>query len=176
MPALIRVEGLRELQQALKDAENGSLRAMRKELRSVLGPIVVDARARFSALPGTGPRTAQTVKGFVRPGGIGVQFGSAGRGPGKGFEYGREFGARHVHVSTFQQNRPTGPVLVTRTIDYTAPSMFGPWTGNRFTLFGAGQVSGRAFNPAVQAGARLATHKIDKVLDGYARRVLTATD
>lgn len=163
---ILQVKGLKELQAALKDAEDGSLRDMRKAMRSALLPIVADAKGRFEGLGGTGPRTAGTVRSFNTSNGIGVQFGG-----NKGYEFGREFGARYHRISTFTQRRPSGPVQVTRRMDYSKPSIFGPWTGNRF-LLKSGRVSGRAFNPAVQDHWRVASKAINKVLDDYSKKIL----
>lgn len=168
---IIQVHGLKELQAALKDAADGSLPAMRKAMRAALAPIVADAKSRFEALGGSGARrTASTVRPFTTATGIGVQFG------GKyGFEFGKEFGARYQRISTFTQKRPSGPVQVTRQMDYAKPTVFGPWTGNRFTLK-EGRISGRAFNPAVQDHWRVASTEINKTLDTYRQKILSATD
>lgn len=170
MTVILHVRGLRELQAALKAAEDGSLRDMRRAMRAALAPIVADAKGRFEALGGTGSRTAVTVRPFTTTTGIGVQFGG-----NKGYEMAREFGAKYKRISTFPQRRPTGTVQVTRIMDYSTPQMFGPWTGNRFMLT-SGTVSGRAFNPAVQDHWRVASAQMTKALDSYARKLLAAGD
>lgn len=163
---LLQVKGLKELQQALRDAEDGSLRDMRKAIRTALAPIVADARSRFEGLGGTGARTAATVRSFNTANGFGVQFGGKA-----GYEFGREFGARYHRISTYQMKGAAG--LVTRQMNYASPRIFDTWTGNRFTLT-SGAVSGRAFNPAVQDHWRVASKAISKVLDDYAKKILAA--
>lgn len=165
---LLQVKGLKELQQALKDAEDGSLRDMRKAIRTALVPIVADARSRFEGLGGTGARTAATVRSFNTANGFGVQFGG-----NKGYEFGREFGARYQRISTFTMHTKTGSAQVTRRMNYASPRVFGPWTGNQFMLT-SGNVSGRAFNPAVQDHWRVASTAINKVLNDYAKKIEAA--
>lgn len=166
MPVVFKVTGFKEIQQALKAVEDGSLRDMRQAIRTALLPAVVDAKARFEGLGGSGARrTASTVRAFATANGIGVQFG------GKyGFEFGKEFGAKGNKTSTFAQKRPSGTVQVTRTIDYANPHIFNTWTGNQFALTG-GAISGRAFHPAVQAHWRVASAEMSKVLGRYADKI-----
>lgn len=171
---LMEVKGLRSLQRGLKALGDGSQQEMRKALRAALAPIVADARGKFVALGGTGPRTSRTVKGTITQTGIGVQMGGKG-GKAQGYELGREFGAR-VHLTTYQLRAPSGVVTARRVFDYGKPTVFDKWTGNQWVNFEGRAVSGRAFTPAVQRGSDRVGQQIDTVLSHYADRVLGGTD
>lgn len=153
--AVLYVKGLTELRQALR-ASSGKMNTMlRDELHAALAPIIADARSRFNALPGTGKRTAPAVSGRATETSIAVLLRKD-----VGFEFGREFGAKGTRSVTFQRRRPGGgTATVTRTIDYSRPTIFGPWTGNQFS-WPPEPTSGHAFYPAAAQGGEAAAQRI----------------
>lgn len=152
--AVLYVKGLTELRQALKASEGKMDTMLRKELHAALAPIIADARGRFEALPGVGKRTAPAVGGSAGPKSIAVYLREE-----FGFELGREFGAKGPKSVTFQQRRRGGTATVTRTIDYSKPTIFGPWSGNQFS-FPPDPTSGHAFYPAAAQGGEAAAQRI----------------
>lgn len=164
--AVLYVQGLAGVQKSAKALEDGTDRALRKELRAALAPIVAQAKASFRSLPGVGRRTATTVRGSVTGRGVAVQF--SGR---FGFEQGREWGAKpRVKPATYQLRTPAGPVTATRFLDYSRPSIFGQWQGNQFSVAPGGRVSGRAFHPAVKDGLDDAVDRVVATIDRYANQ------
>jgi hypothetical protein len=149
---------------------------LQQTLRGLLAPTILEAKSRFSSLGGTGRRTAATVKGFVRQSSIGFQMGARGA-EGVGFELGREFGAKPPGQSTKRRSphtyfvrTPAGYRRAERTIDYSDPDIFGPWTGNQFQpeLHGPEGVSGHAFYPSIARSYEELQRKIVDVLeDGF---------
>lgn len=173
---VLRLNGVTELSKAAKAAGDGLDKELRSDLRKALGPIVADARRRFSSLPGTGPRTARTVKGSVTQKGISVSMG--GRGSvAAGYELGREFGSKGGKFLAYEMKGggwATGwRGQVRRFMPYDRPAVFGPWTGNQLTL-NPSTVSGHAFYPAIAHGATAAVADITKTLEQYVGRVADA--
>jgi hypothetical protein len=63
---------------------------------------------------------------------------------------------------------------MTAAIPYSSPRIFDSWTGNQFDLGESGdrlrvtKTSGRAFYPAIGAGAQNVFERLGKVADKYA--------
>lgn len=178
------MSGLVESIEAARLAGDDWGKATLREIRQALNPMRDDIRNSFEALPGTGPRTAKTVKASITARGAGISFGSA-KAP---YAMGREFGAKRSQTRSYirrvQSGRLAGRkvgsgsqrVTVSR-IPYNRDSIFGPWTGNDFDLGEAGgrltfdKVSGHAFYPGVGKGAQnvfdALSHIADKTIDRF---------
>lgn len=177
----VQLRGLVETIEAAKLAQDEWGKATLREIRRAINPIRDDVRNKFQELGGTGPRTAATVRATVTQRGAGVQFGSA-KTP---FAMGREFGAKRTQTRTFIRRVQTGRNASrvvgggsTRAsvshIPYNRDSIFGPWTGNDFSLGDAGGrltfdvVSGHAFYPNIGKGAQ----NVYDALDHIAQRTI----
>lgn len=177
----VRVVGLSETLEAAKAAEKGLQRDVLKELRRVLTPLRSKIRNEFSALGGTGPRVATTVRTSTTSKSVGVIFGNA-KHP---YSMGREFGAKRNSTRPFMVStgrfatrgtaRGTRAEVV-RRIPYSSDSIFGPWTGNQFEIgesngrLTLGDVSGRAFYPTIGAGAQNVYDQLEKIAGSYVDR------
>lgn len=82
----IRIEGLRELERALKAADVDAAKGLRKELREAAKIVSLDARARAGRF---GARTAMGMVPRVRSGLVAVAEQSRGRTTGKRPDFGR---------------------------------------------------------------------------------------
>lgn len=163
----LRVTGLSETIEAAKAATDEWGKAVLREIRKAITPIRNEARQKFEALGGVGPMVAQTVRVSVSSRGAAVL---AGGGKAAPVVMGREFGAKRKSTRPHQRR---GTKTVAR-IPYSSPSIFGPWTGNQFDVgfsggrLNVGEVSGRAFYPAVGAGAE----KVYRALEGVTERTV----
>ena len=164
MPFVVQVHGFTEFRAAVKAAAPELDKELQKTLRASIQPIAADARARLSALGGTGPKTAERVRTSVTKSAVAVGFTAVG-----GYEFGREFGAKGYRVSHYEMRTRRGRVSVTRAINYAKPSIFGPWTGNRFTLDSG--VSGHGVFPAAAAGGERAVAEITAAMDRIVNRM-----
>jgi hypothetical protein len=171
----IYVEGLDTLVFRAAATSREMRQEVRREIRRIVRPTVKDARDRFEQLGGTGPRVAKTVRLTFKGDDIALSFG----GRAAPFAAGREWGAKRDwtrrHVAQVGWRGRGGRKVVARNMGYSSnPKMFGPWTGNQFTLGTAGtrmtvqDVSGRAFYPAI--ADRLVT--VDEQLQAYVGRKL----
>lgn len=180
--------GLEETIAAATAAEKDVQQAIMRELRRELRPLASDIRDRFRQLGGTGARTATTVRSQVNAKSVAVRMGNA-KHP---YALGREFGAkreqtrphfRRVQSGKYAARKVGGGsrrVVVAR-IPYASDRIFGPWTGNQYDLGESGgrlvvtQESGKAFYPAIGAGAQNVWDRLSKVAEKYADAFPTTT-
>ena len=149
----IYVEGLDAVVLAAAAEGKDVRRKLQARIRKLVRPAVVDARNRFQALPGTGPRVAKSVRLQFKGEAAVLSFG------GLPFAFGREFGAKREWTRRHIAKIGSGgkAVVVARKMGYGSnEKIFGKgWTGNRFDIGTAGtrltiqQPAGRAFYPAV---------------------------
>lgn len=173
--------GLEETIAAASAAEKDLKTAVLREIRRELNPIRDDIRKRFRGLGGTGPRVATTVRSTVTAKSAMVRMGNA-KHP---YSLGREFGAKRNRTRPFIRRVQTGAYvtrragggqqrIMTAAIPYSSPRIFDSWTGNQFDLGESGdrlritKTSGRAFYPAIGAGAQNVFERLGKVADKYA--------
>lgn len=81
----IRVEGLRELERALKASDKDAAKGLRKELREAAKVVSLEARSRFSGVDGY---SAMGIRPRVRSGLVAVAEQSRKRTTGKRGDYG----------------------------------------------------------------------------------------
>jgi hypothetical protein len=164
----LQVSGLTETVEAARAASDEWGKAVLREIREAITPIRDEARAKFEALGGVGPKVAATVRVSVSSKGATVLAGGGKVAP---FIMGREFGADRLQTRPFQRR---GGRRTVANIPYAKDSIFGPWTGNQFVIgfsggrLNLGEVSGRAFYPSVGAGAE----KVYKALEGVAAKTI----
>ncbi len=175
------MQGLEETIAAASAAEKDLKTAVLREIRRELNPIRDDIRKRFRELGGTGPRVATTVRSTVTAKSAMVRMGNA-KHP---YSLGREFGAKRNRTRPFIRRVQTGAYvtrragggqqrIMTAAIPYSSPRIFDSWTGNQFDLGESGdrlrvtKTSGRAFYPAIGAGAQNVFERLGKVADKYA--------
>ena len=181
------MSGLEETIQAAQSAEKDLRTVMQREIRRELRPLVSDIKGRFRDLGGTGPRVATTVRSQVNSKGAAVRMGNA-QHP---YSLGREFGAKKeqlgeekrtaAHFRTYQSGPMARRVVgggqrrvISARIPYWKDSIFGPWTGNQFSLgesngrLTVDQASGKAFYPAIGVGAQNVFERLKTVADKYA--------
>ena len=175
------MQGLEETIAAASAAEKDLKTAVLREIRRELNPIRDDIRKRFRGLGGTGPRVATTVRSTVTAKSAMVRMGNA-KHP---YSLGREFGAKRNRTRPFIRRVQTGAYvtrragggqqrIMTAAIPYSSPRIFDSWTGNQFDLGESGdrlrvtKTSGRAFYPAIGAGAQNVFERLGKVADKYA--------
>lgn len=176
----ITVSGLEETIQAAQSAEKDLRTVMQREIRRGLRPLVSDIKGRFRDLGGTGPRVATSVRSQVNSKGAAVRMGNA-KHP---YSLGREFGAKRGQTRPFFRTVQSGALVSRRVgggdrrvgvsrIPYSKDSIFGPWTGNQFSLGEAGgrltveESSGKAFYPAIGVGAQNVFERLKTVADKY---------
>ena len=177
----LTVQGLEETIAAASAAEKDLKTAVLREIRRELNPIRDDIRKRFRELGGTGPRVATTVRTSVTAKSAMVRMGNA-KHP---YSLGREFGAKRNRTRPFFRRVQSGAMasrkvgggqrqVMTAAIPYSSPRIFDSWTGNQFDLGESGdrlrvaKTSGRAFYPAIGAGAQNVFERLGKVADKYA--------
>lgn len=171
----VYVEGLDTLVFRAAATSREMRNEVRREIRKLIRPTVEDAKERFEKLGGVGPRVAKTVRLTFRADNIGLSFG----GRSAPFAAGREWGSKRDwtkrHVATVGWRGRGGRQVIARNMGYSSnPKMFGPWTGNQFTMGTAGtrmtvkDVSGRAFYPAI--ADRLTV--VDEQLQAYVAKKL----
>lgn len=177
----LSVAGLEETIAAASAAEKDLKTAVLREIRRELNPIRDDIRKRFRELGGPGPRVATTVRSTVTAKSAMVRMGNA-KHP---YSLGREFGAKRNRTRPFIRRVQTGAYvtrragggqqrIMTAAIPYSSPRIFDSWTGNQFDLGESGdrlrvtKTSGRAFYPAIGAGAQNVFERLGKVADKYA--------
>lgn len=171
----VYVDGLETLVSQAGATSKAMRNEVRREIRRIIRPTVKDAKDRFEKLGGVGPRVAKTVRLSFKGDDIGLSFG----GRTVPFAAGREWGAKRDwtrrHVATVGWRGRGGRRVVARQVGYSSnPNIFGPWTGNQFTVGTAGtrmtvqDVSGRAFYPAI--ADRLVI--VDEQLQAYVGRKL----
>jgi hypothetical protein len=176
----LSVAGLEETIAAASAAEKDLKTAVLREIRRELNPIRDDIRKRFRELGGTGPRVATTVRTSVTAKSAMVRMGNA-KHP---YSLGREFGAKRNRTRPFIRRVQTGAYvtrragggqqrIMTAAIPYSSPRIFDSWTGNQFDLGESGdrlrvtKTSGRAFYPAIGAGAQNVFERLRAVADKY---------
>ena len=174
------MQGLEETIAAASAAEKDLKTAVLREIRRELNPIRDDIRKRFRELGGTGPRVATTVRSTVTAKSAMVRMGNA-KHP---YSLGREFGAKRNRTRPFIRRVQTGAYvtrragggqqrIMTAAIPYSSPRIFDSWTGNQFDLGESGdrlrvtKTSGRAFYPAIGAGAQNVFERLRAVADKY---------
>jgi hypothetical protein len=174
----IRATGLRELSRTLRSFSDGSVnRRWKATIRKAVGPITSEAKQRFRSLPGTGRRVARTVRAGSTATAVSISFGSK-RHP---YSFGREFGAKRLATRPHSRRyhlKDGSTITKTNIVAHTnfrANSMFGEWTGNRYTL-GKGQTSGRAMLPAISHGLTRLRADLEKSLDGYLTELAKAVE
>ena len=172
--------GLEETIAAASAAEKDLKTAVLREIRRELNPIRDDIRKRFRELGGPGPRVATTVRSTVAAKSAMVRMGNA-KHP---YSLGREFGAKRNRTRPFIRRVQTGAYvtrragggqqrIMTAAIPYSSPRIFDSWTGNQFDLGESGdrlrvtKTSGRAFYPAIGAGAQNVFERLRAVADKY---------
>jgi hypothetical protein len=177
----LSVQGLEETIAAASAAEKDLKTVMLREIRRELNPIRDDIRKRFRELGGTGPRVATTVRSTVTAKSAMERMGNA-KHP---YSLGREFGAKRNRTRPFFRRVQSGAMasrkvgggqrqVMTAAIPYSSPRIFDSWTGNQFDLGESGdrlrvtKTSGRAFYPAIGAGAQNVFERLGKVADKYA--------
>lgn len=173
--------GLEETIAAASAAEKDLKTAVLREIRRELNPIRDDIRRKFQGLGGTGPRVATTVRTSVTAKSAMVRMGNA-KHP---YSLGREFGAKRTRTRPFFRRVQSGAMasrkvgggqrqVMTAAIPYSSPRIFDSWTGNQFDLGESGdrlrvtKTSGRAFYPAIGAGAQNVFERLGKIADKYA--------
>jgi len=176
----ITVSGLEETIAAASAAEKDIKLAILREIRRELRPMADDVKNRFRELGGTGPRVATTVRASVGGKTAKISMGSA-KHP---YSLGREFGAKRNQTRPFFRRVQSGPFasrragggerrVQTARIPYSSERIFGSWTGNQFDFGESGdrltikQTSGRAYYPAIGAGAVKVWERLSKVADRY---------
>ena len=175
------MQGLEETIAAASAAEKDLKTAVLREIRRELNPIRDDIRKRFRELGGTGPRVATTVRSTVTAKSAMVRMGNA-KHP---YSLGREFGAkrnrtrpffRRVQSGAYAQRKVGGGQrrVMIAAIPYSSEKIFNSWTGNQYKIGESGgrlkieQPAGRAFYPAIGAGAQNVFERLGKVADKYA--------
>jgi len=163
--ASIEVQGLQTLVRVAAKLGPPAQQEVRRQLQKSAEPVVSDARRRTASLGGTGPKAAQTIRLEVQQRGVAFRLGA----PGKRYTLGREFGAKRsgTRSTTFRNQFGKGIVYRgVKRIPYSRPSIFGPWTGNQFTV-DPGSVSGRAFYPAIATGVQRVTKDVQGLVDDW---------
>lgn len=97
----VRIEGLRELERALRQSDRESAKGLRKELREAAKVVSLDARRRFSDVDGY---SAMGMRPRVRAGLVAVAEQSRKRTTGHHPEYGA-MQMRHALVPALWDNR-----------------------------------------------------------------------
>lgn len=177
----LTVQGLEETIAAASAAEKDLRLAVMREIRRELRPMVSDIKGRFSDLGGTGPRVATTVRASVTAKSAAVRMGDARHPYSLGREFGAKRGQTRPHVRRVQSGALSSRVVGGGTqrvsvarIPYFKDTIFGSWTGNQFKIGEAAgrlsllEVSGRAFYPAIGAGAQHVYERLSAVADKYA--------
>jgi hypothetical protein len=170
--AEIQVQGLQSLVRAAAKISKDASKEVRGQLIKSAQPTVADAQSRMRGLGGYGPKAATTIRLEVQQRGVAFRLGS----PSKRAALGTEFGALRTRTrsTTFRNQFGKGITFQgQKRIPYARPSIFGPWTGNQFTV-DPGTVSGRAFYPAIASGVQKTTKDIEKVVEGWAATLAAA--
>lgn len=150
---MARVYGLEKLAAVSRAARKLDREVQRdavKGLRRALAPVVPDARARYSALGGTGPRVARTVGMTANQKRVELYAG----GSSVPFWGGREFGASQDSTRVYTWRNQFGKGIEfegVKRIPYSSDRMFGRNTGTK----------GRAFVAATSRGLRRANREAD---------------
>lgn len=144
------LERLFQLSRVARGVDRGLQRDILRGLRRALEPVVVDAKARYRGLGGTGPREARTVRASATAKTVELSAG------GTTTWGAREFGADRRSTRLHQWDNQFGKGISfqgVKRIDYSSDRMFGRHTGT----------TGRAFVPAVRRGLSRANREADRL-------------
>lgn len=159
----LRADGLGAATRVAKQLGPDVSREWRRGIRDAVRPIARDAQARYRGAIPLGDRAAKTVRMSV------TQRGAAVRAGGFDWSKAAEFGAKRKKTRAHNVQNAFGKGFtmtgVAKAIDYSSPRLFGRWTGNRATLAGSGQVSGRALYPAAAEGLEDTLDRLQALVD-----------
>lgn len=164
----VKVEGLGTITRVARQLDRKAGVEWRREIRAAGRPMVAEAKSRLRATGSAKSRTtARTVSMGATGRGVHIKMG------GRNHPWARpvEFGANRTETRAHNVNDAFGRGFslagVVKSIDYSSPKMFGPWTGNS-------PGAGRGFFPAVRHGLDSLDQRLLKVRDGYVNTLARA--